>query len=126
MSKRIKPDQSAIELVPDAWAKFEKFVKGIVKAGPQHRPTKPAKKALDRSSMMSPTGDAPHHAIAAAAFAESIANQYEQTGKSARSAFAAFAGLVSVRDRLLAAECLTALDAAVSLSAKGGNASPSA
>lgn len=46
--KRAKPTE--IELVPDAWAKFEKFVKGIVKAGPQHRPAKsgparPAKKS---------------------------------------------------------------------------------
>lgn len=32
-----------VELVPDAWAKFEKFVKGIAKAGPQHRPALKAK-----------------------------------------------------------------------------------
>ena len=44
-SVKAKPDHGEIELVPDAWAKFEKFVKGIVKAGPQHRPsTKPKSK----------------------------------------------------------------------------------
>jgi len=26
-----------IELVPDAWARFERFVTDIAKAGPQHR-----------------------------------------------------------------------------------------
>ena len=26
-----------IELVPDAWPRFEKFIREIVKAGPQHR-----------------------------------------------------------------------------------------
>ncbi len=36
-----------IELVPDAWSRFEKFIREIVKAGPQHRaPTdKPKPKA---------------------------------------------------------------------------------
>ena len=28
-----------IELVPDAWPRFEKFIREIVKAGPQHRDT---------------------------------------------------------------------------------------
>jgi hypothetical protein len=26
-----------VELVPDAWPRFEKFIREIVKAGPQHR-----------------------------------------------------------------------------------------
>jgi broad specificity phosphatase PhoE len=26
-----------IELVPDAWARFERFIREVVKAGPQHR-----------------------------------------------------------------------------------------
>jgi hypothetical protein len=35
-----------IELVPDAWPRFEKFIRDIVKAGPQHRaPAKPKAKA---------------------------------------------------------------------------------
>jgi hypothetical protein len=28
-----------IELVPDAWPKFERFIREIAKAGPQHRPS---------------------------------------------------------------------------------------
>ncbi len=34
----LKADE--IELHPDAWDRFEKFVKQIAKAGPQHRPAK--------------------------------------------------------------------------------------
>jgi hypothetical protein len=30
------PDKE-IELVPDAWPRFERFIKQIVKAGPQHK-----------------------------------------------------------------------------------------
>ena len=30
-----------IELVPDAWPRFERFISDIAKAGPQHRPSKP-------------------------------------------------------------------------------------
>jgi hypothetical protein len=37
-----KSKPSDIELVPDAWPRFEKFITEIVKAGPQHR-TAPAK-----------------------------------------------------------------------------------
>jgi hypothetical protein len=35
-----------IELVPDAWPRFERFIKQIAKAGPQHREKadKPTKK----------------------------------------------------------------------------------
>jgi hypothetical protein len=40
-----KPD---IELVPDAWPRFEKFIKEAAKAGPQHRsgknPAPPSKR----------------------------------------------------------------------------------
>jgi hypothetical protein len=32
-----KSAQSDIELVPDAWPRFEKFITEIVKAPPQHR-----------------------------------------------------------------------------------------
>jgi hypothetical protein len=28
-----------IELEPDAWPRFERFIREIVKAGPQHRPS---------------------------------------------------------------------------------------
>jgi len=34
-----------VELVPDAWGKFERFIKRVAKAGPQHRTkTKPSKR----------------------------------------------------------------------------------
>jgi hypothetical protein len=36
MAKRSK-GQAEIELVPDAWPRFEKFITEIVKAPPQHR-----------------------------------------------------------------------------------------
>jgi hypothetical protein len=32
-----KPERPEIELEPDAWPRFERFVKAIAKAGPQHR-----------------------------------------------------------------------------------------
>jgi hypothetical protein len=35
--KKAKPDLSEIELVPDAWPRFEQFIKKVAKAGPQHR-----------------------------------------------------------------------------------------
>jgi hypothetical protein len=35
--KKPKPE---IELVPDAWSKFEQFIKEIAKAGPHHPPAK--------------------------------------------------------------------------------------
>jgi hypothetical protein len=37
-----KPTQvKDVELVPDAWPRFEHFISGIAKAGPQHRAPKP-------------------------------------------------------------------------------------
>lgn len=45
MSKATKPKRSVgavkseiVELEPDAWPRFEKFIKEVAKAGPQHRP----------------------------------------------------------------------------------------
>ena len=35
---------SNIEFEPDAWPRFEQFVRDIAKAGPQHRASKPAAK----------------------------------------------------------------------------------
>jgi hypothetical protein len=32
-----------IELVPDAWPRFERFIKQIAKAGPQHKAVKKTK-----------------------------------------------------------------------------------
>jgi hypothetical protein len=42
MAKPIKKKAQTIpevELVPDAWPRFENFIREIVKAGPQHRTT---------------------------------------------------------------------------------------
>jgi hypothetical protein len=38
-AKAIKPKE--IELHPDAWERFGRFVRDIAKAGPQHRKAKP-------------------------------------------------------------------------------------
>ncbi|QEX18614.1 hypothetical protein FRZ44_39210 [Hypericibacter terrae] len=40
-TKKDKP--AAIELEPDAWPRFEQFIKQVAKAGPQHRPAAKAK-----------------------------------------------------------------------------------
>jgi len=32
-----KAQLAEIELVPDAWPRFERFIREVVKAGPQHR-----------------------------------------------------------------------------------------
>ena len=40
----LKPED--IELHPDAWQRFEEFVKRIVRAGPQHRLPKKAREPL--------------------------------------------------------------------------------
>jgi hypothetical protein len=39
--RKQKPRAGEIELVPDAWPRFERFIGEIVKAGPQHRIAKP-------------------------------------------------------------------------------------
>jgi len=36
--KKAAQKPKAVELVPDAWPRFERFIKQVVKAGPQHRP----------------------------------------------------------------------------------------
>jgi hypothetical protein len=45
MSKDSEQSSPEIELVPDAWPRFERFIKQIAKAGTQHRAPKKAKKA---------------------------------------------------------------------------------
>jgi hypothetical protein len=52
----------------------------------------------------------PRHAIEVAGFAESLAREYVKQGGNAVALFAAFAGLVSARDRVVGIDCLTALD----------------
>jgi len=41
MAKRsLKKDQPAVELDPDAWPRFEQFIRNAAKAGPKHRSAK--------------------------------------------------------------------------------------
>ena len=37
------PKSKEIELEPDAWPRFERFIRQIAKSGPQHRSRAPAK-----------------------------------------------------------------------------------
>jgi hypothetical protein len=45
--RKRRSEPAEIELVEDAWPRFEKFIKEIVKAGPQHR--KPSKRKPAKS-----------------------------------------------------------------------------
>jgi hypothetical protein len=45
-------DPKEIELNPDAWPRFERFIKQIAKAGPQHR-EKPKKKTKSKPTKKS-------------------------------------------------------------------------
>jgi hypothetical protein len=44
-----KSDPKGIELVPDAWLRFERFIKQIAKAPPQHRTAKKVKVAKKKA-----------------------------------------------------------------------------
>ena len=57
-------------------------------------------------------------AFEAAAFAETLAREYERQGGDTRALFVAFAGLVSARDSVVGGDCLTALDRRLYGSAK--------
>lgn len=48
-SKRGAAKAQSIDLLPDAWPRFERFIKEVVKAGPQHRKVKLAKKRKARN-----------------------------------------------------------------------------
>ena len=41
----MKEKSKEIELQPDAWPRFERFIKQIAKAGPQHKTSSAPKKA---------------------------------------------------------------------------------
>jgi hypothetical protein len=71
-----------------------------------------------------PLNELPEHAMVAASFAESLAVECARRGRPTSELFAAFVGLVSARDRTLAATCLNALDIA-SRHADEEGASPS-
>jgi hypothetical protein len=47
-AKKSDPNIGEIELVSDAWPRFEKFIREIAKAGPQHR--KPTEKTKVKAS----------------------------------------------------------------------------
>ncbi|MGD0027260.1 MAG: hypothetical protein ABSC37_22005 [Xanthobacteraceae bacterium] len=51
MGKKLRPDKE-IELKPDAWPRFERFIRDIAKAGPQHRTAKPKSKARKPKSQI--------------------------------------------------------------------------
>jgi hypothetical protein len=55
-------------------------------------------------------GDPPRHSLDAAGFAETIAREYVGKGGSPLALFVAFVGVVSARDKAVAADCLTAFD----------------
>ncbi len=38
-----KDEMAAVELEPDAWERFERFIKKVAQVGPKHRPTPKAK-----------------------------------------------------------------------------------
>jgi hypothetical protein len=46
-------NKGEIELVPDAWPRFERFIKQVAKAGPQHKMAKKAKKKPGKKSRSS-------------------------------------------------------------------------
>jgi hypothetical protein len=49
------PVKKEPELYPDAWPRFERFIRDIAKAGPQHRaPGKPKAKPVGRKKKVSP------------------------------------------------------------------------
>jgi hypothetical protein len=48
IAKLSKPQD--IELEPDAWPRFERFIREIAKAGPQHRAPKPKVKTAKSPS----------------------------------------------------------------------------
>ena len=44
--KKSKQAEPEVELVADAWPKFEQFIRDVAKAGPQHRKAKPTKRVV--------------------------------------------------------------------------------
>jgi hypothetical protein len=48
MAKAPKKDEKPeVELEPDSWERFERFIKEVAKKPPQHRPAKPPKAKED-------------------------------------------------------------------------------
>ncbi len=49
-TKRVKNRAAEVELVPGAWPRFERFIRDIAKAGPQHRSAKPRRRSEAKST----------------------------------------------------------------------------
>jgi hypothetical protein len=49
-AKKARPEkpEPQVELEPDAWERFERFITEVAKKPPQHRPAKPHKKESER------------------------------------------------------------------------------
>jgi len=47
--KTKRKELETVELVDDAWPRFEKFVRDVAKAGPQHREAPKARRKKSRS-----------------------------------------------------------------------------
>jgi hypothetical protein len=60
--------------------------------------------------MQTSSDEPPRHAVEATAFAERLAREYVARGGNIGALFAAYAGLVSARDKAVGADCLVALD----------------
>jgi len=45
-AKRLKATE--VELMPDAWPRFERFIREVAKAGPRHRPSKTKTRSVSR------------------------------------------------------------------------------
>jgi hypothetical protein len=76
--------------------------------------------------MVASPKELPSHALATVSFAENLAREYCRQGGDTVALFAAFAGLVSARDKIVGADCLMALDRRLFGDAKPESASPSA
>jgi hypothetical protein len=48
--KTSKPKPIEVELEPDAWPRFERFIKQAAKAGPQHRAAKKPSKSKGKKA----------------------------------------------------------------------------
>jgi hypothetical protein len=59
------------------------------------------------------------HSMVAISFAEALAESYSHAGGNPSAIFSAFVGLVSAKDEMLCAECLQALEQAISSSSAG-------
>jgi hypothetical protein len=55
MSRPAKPEE--IDLDPNAWERFEQFVKDVARAGPKHRPSQGGKAGRSTSQRKRPKAE---------------------------------------------------------------------